>query len=131
MLLVKHFHCNSPHLPKNPCKSSVFQTPSFRYFWNQFSGSFHFRDRMTEARMEVVSAPRCVFEPKDVRLLSTKCLKHRSALLLSTGMPGCRRKVKYFSLFFRRAALILERGVGSRAWCSETESKSVLNFLFR
>src|SRR3989338_405988 len=112
---VKRTRSNYPHLPKNPCKSGVFQVPSFRYFWSQFLGSFHFRERMTEARMEVVSAPRCVFEPNDVRLLMTKCLKHLSALLLSMGIPGCLRKVKYFSLFFRSAALILERGVGSRA----------------
>jgi len=104
-----------PHLPKNPCKSRMSQVASFKYFWNQCSGSFHFKERMTEARIDVVSAPRCVFEPKDVRLLMTKCLKALSALLLSMGIPGCLRKVKYFSLFFRRAALILERGVGSRA----------------
>src|SRR3989344_9428768 len=106
---------NCPHPPKNLCKSRVFQVRSFKYFWNQFSGSFHFKERITDARMEVVSAPLCVLEPNEVRLLSTKCLNARSALLLSTGIPGWLRKVKYFSLFFRRAALILERGVGSRA----------------
>src|SRR3990167_5816592 len=105
--------------------------PNFRYFWNHSCGSFHFKERIIEARMEVVSAPLCVFEPKEVRLLITKCLKARSALLLSTGIPEWWRKVKYFSLFFRRAALILERGVGSRAWLSAMRLKTVWDFLLR
>ena len=75
--------------------------------------------------MEVVSAPRCVFDPKEMRLLMTKCLKALSALLLSTGIPGCRRKVKYFSLFFRRAALILESGAGSSMWLSAMRLKTI------
>lgn len=34
-ILVKSGSRNSPHLQKEPCKSRVFQMPSFRYFVNQ------------------------------------------------------------------------------------------------
>ena len=86
---------------------------------------------MTEARIEVVSAPRCVLEPKEILRLSTKCLKHRSALLLSTGIPGWFKKVKYFSLFFRKVALIFARGAGSRARGSDNWLKVSWNLFLR
>ena len=74
---------------------------------------------MIEARIEVVSAPLWVFEPKDVLRLITKCLKALSALLLSIGIPGCLRNVKYSFLFFRSDTFSLDSGVGSRLWLSD------------
>ena len=69
---------------------------------------------MIEAKIPVVSAPLWVLDPKDIFLLITKRLKALSALLLSMGIPGCLRKVKYFCLFFRSDVFNFERGVGSR-----------------
>ena len=69
---------------------------------------------MTEARMDVVSAPLWVLEPKEVRLLMTRCLKALSALLLSMGILGWLRNVKYLSVFFRSDSLIFVKTVGSR-----------------
>ena len=74
---------------------------------------------MIEAKIDVVSAPLWVLEPKDIFLLITKCLKALSALLLSIGMLGDFRNVKYFCLFFRSDVFNLESGVGSKLWLSD------------